>query len=229
MSDDKGSDTRERLFEAAIRVFAERGFEAATVREICGRAKANVAAVNYYYGDKESLYRQVVAEIFRSSARTRTPFLPRDADPVDRLRTYVKASFEEILPMDHEEEGLDSEVCQAMGVIFMVELARPTRALDDIVENYIGPDCEELRDILLAILGPDAPEEQVDLCMGSVIGQVLHYYYSLPIIERMSRDTGVFYETEGFLDVLVEHVLEFSLGGMARLAGCGGETRRNGE
>ena len=50
-------DTRERLLEAASRVFAEKGYEKATVREICTAAKvSNLAAVNYYFGDKERLY-----------------------------------------------------------------------------------------------------------------------------------------------------------------------------
>ena len=49
------TNTRQRVLEAAGEVFAERGFRAATVREICQRAKANLAAVNYHFGDKERL------------------------------------------------------------------------------------------------------------------------------------------------------------------------------
>ena len=57
-------ETRQRLLEAAGEVFAERGFRAATVRVICQRAKANIAAVNYYFGDKERLYTAVLQYAF---------------------------------------------------------------------------------------------------------------------------------------------------------------------
>ena len=47
------SDTEMRVLEAAGEVFADLGYRAATVRQICEKAGANIAAVNYYYGDKE--------------------------------------------------------------------------------------------------------------------------------------------------------------------------------
>ena len=59
-------DTRERLLAAASRVFAEKGFEKATVREICQAAEvSNLAAVNYYFGDKERLYIESVKRAHR--------------------------------------------------------------------------------------------------------------------------------------------------------------------
>ena len=50
------AETRRQLLEAAGAVFAEAGYRDATVREICRRAHANIAAINYHFGDKEKLY-----------------------------------------------------------------------------------------------------------------------------------------------------------------------------
>ena len=51
--------TKDRLLEAACTIFADKGFRDATVAEICEAANANIAAVNYYFGDKEKLYDEV--------------------------------------------------------------------------------------------------------------------------------------------------------------------------
>ena len=53
-------ETRARLLYAAARLFAERGYARVTVRDICKKARANVAAVNYHFGGKDGLYRAVM-------------------------------------------------------------------------------------------------------------------------------------------------------------------------
>lgn len=203
-------NTKERLFKAAIRVFADKGYQAATVRDICQLAKANVAAINYHYGDKEKLYSQVVHEIFRATREARTPYLGAEAPPYDRLKAFIRASFEEILPSAHPNE--DPEECMAMGTIFMLEVARPTGVLDDIVKNFIGPDCEELYSILAAILGYDTPPRVIEMCMASVISQPLHFYYSQSIIQRLAQDKGAFLLDPNFIDFATEHVFQFCVG-----------------
>ena len=54
--------TRARLIDAAGQVFADHGFQAATIRDICTRAGANVAAVNYHFRDKAGLYLAVLRQ-----------------------------------------------------------------------------------------------------------------------------------------------------------------------
>ena len=54
------SKTRSSLLRAAGKIFARKGFEGASIREICTAAKTNISAVNYYFGDKVGLYRAVI-------------------------------------------------------------------------------------------------------------------------------------------------------------------------
>ena len=58
--------TRERVLTAASEIFAEKGYRDATVSEICEAADANIASVNYHFGDKESLYDEVWRHALRS-------------------------------------------------------------------------------------------------------------------------------------------------------------------
>ncbi len=64
---DKGShdgddSPRSRILSAAFEKFAEKGFEATGIREIAEAAKVNQAMIHYYYGSKDNLYHQVIAE-----------------------------------------------------------------------------------------------------------------------------------------------------------------------
>src|SRR5208282_378901 len=58
--------TRERILKAAERLFAERGYEATSVRAIVGKARVNQAAVNYHFAGKDGLYREVLRASFRA-------------------------------------------------------------------------------------------------------------------------------------------------------------------
>ena len=49
-------ETRHRLLSAAGEIFSEKGYQKSTIREICAKAQANVAAVNYDFGGKKALY-----------------------------------------------------------------------------------------------------------------------------------------------------------------------------
>src|SRR6202049_2648622 len=84
--------TREKLVEVAGRVFADRGYQAATVREICVRAGANVAAVNYHFGDKLGLYAEVLQESVRAAqVEAIQNALDQNAPPEDILRAVIRA------------------------------------------------------------------------------------------------------------------------------------------
>src|SRR3954469_13572389 len=85
--------TRQSLLEAAGEVFAEVGFRAATVREICQRAGANIAAVNYHFGDKEKLYVEVLRNAQRYAAeKYPTDYgVSADAPPAKKLRAFVRS------------------------------------------------------------------------------------------------------------------------------------------
>lgn len=87
------ANTKEKLLTAAVEVFAAKGFQDATVAEICEQAGANVASVNYHFGSKENLLREVIHRAFEL-AEAKHPFrgdLGPDAPPEDRLRAFMAA------------------------------------------------------------------------------------------------------------------------------------------
>jgi AcrR family transcriptional regulator len=193
-------DTKRRLLEAAGEVFSERGFDSATVREICDRAAANIAGVNYYFGDKQRLYIDAVREA-QCSRMEQVPMPDGDpAAPADqRLRGFIHTMLSRMI---YEERP-----AWHLGLILR-ELSHPTAACAEIVEDYIRPMAEQLEQILVEMLPEGTPPEKVWLTGFSIVGQCLFYYVHQPIAELlMGRDDYAALS----IDKLANHIADFAL------------------
>jgi len=203
--------TKDHIFRAAVSVFAEKGFAAATVREICARAGANVAAVNYHYGSKEKLYAAVLDFVMAGPGERPARAAAGDAPPEARLAAFVRAAVRSVY---QNREGFAG--CEA-GAVFLFEMARPSPGLDRIVERYLRPDAQVLGGILVDLLGPAAGPQTVRACAESVMGQVLYHCTIWPITQRLTagRPMPDRNGEDAWVDDLTEHIVRFSLAGIA--------------
>ena len=192
--------TRLRLLEAASAVFAEQGYRAATVREICQRAGANVAAVNYHFGGKEGLYGALLGHLGREAIERHPPDLGvgPDAGVEERLFAFVHSFLLRILSDD------------GVGCIVAREMMEPTGALDRLVDEVVRPLFGRLR-LIVAELRPGASEDEVVLCARSVVGQCLFYRHARPVWQRLSPDERA---TPERIREIAAHVTRFSLEGI---------------
>jgi AcrR family transcriptional regulator len=94
MSDPR--DTPSRLLEVARALFAERGYEGTSVRDIAEAADANLAAVGYHFGSKEGLYQQVLKSQVEPLAERIEGVCGTPAAPLDKMEAIVRAVFEHI-------------------------------------------------------------------------------------------------------------------------------------
>ena len=142
-------ETRQRLLEAAGEIFAARGYRQATVREICRRAKANVAAVNYHFRDKEGLY----AEVLEDAHRRALEKYPLDSPEYEalpaagRLRVFIRHTVFKLF---------DDDTSAHRFKLMAWEMIEPTAALDSLVANIIRPLEQRLTAIVRELLGPGA-------------------------------------------------------------------------
>ncbi len=202
------AETRQRLLEAAGEVFAEKGFRCATTREICKKAGANVAAINYHFRDKESLYEAVLRYAHRHAVE-RYPLAEVSAggsSPAERLGAFVEWFLFRTL-------GEGRPAWQAK--LLAREMVEPTRALDSLVQTEILPLFEALESICRELLDPAASDEEARFATRSVFGQCIYYRHAYPVVARLHP--GERYRPE-YIRRLARHITEFSLGGLGRLA-----------
>jgi AcrR family transcriptional regulator len=194
-------DIRERIMEAAGQVIAEVGFRNATVRDICARAGANVAAVNYHFRDKHGLYAEVFerarcdAEAEWLRAIERGGHLPADR----RLGMFIAGFVHKLL--DPGRPGWHAKLIGR-------EMIEPTGALDAIVERSIRPQFELLCSIVAEMMDAAPASHHVYLCAASVIGQCLHYHHTREVTNRLYPG---FFDQPGVIDLITGHVTAFTL------------------
>ena len=206
---DSSKKTRQRVLESACEVFAEKGFHDATVQDICDRAGANIASVNYYFGDKETLYAEAWQHA-QALAREAYPLPNVDAKgiaPEERLHQLVSSALGCIF-----DEGLPGCLPRLM----LREMLKPSPALEELVLGALSPRVHIAHDVVRELLGPGADQRLVHSCTMRVVSQYAFLNFSRPIREIMHRhhveEHGE--HEEPTVRELARHITEFSLAGI---------------
>jgi AcrR family transcriptional regulator len=202
-----GQETRRQLLTSASEIFALRGFRSATMAEICRKAKANTAAANYHFGNKETLYVESWRFAFEQSLRAYPPDggVPDDSPVEVRLRGRILAIMRRIVdPQRHE---LD---------IVYKELANPTGLLAGVIQQALEPIFRGLALIIREMLGPEATDQMVLLCLMSIRAQC---FGPLMRERRRKKDSSgslapVHDPVMEDIETLADHVTQFSLAGI---------------
>ncbi len=198
-----GAETRTRILEAACEVFGEKGYHDATHAEICRRADANTAAINYHFGSKDELYRAA----WRHLAERADELYPlggeagAGASARARLRAHIGSLVRRMT-----DRG-DLRHCHS---IRMRELAHPTGLLDDEIAARIGRARKRMLSILRELLGDRATERDLELCEMSVVSQCL-----ITRPRPRCRAHAEFWQFAlSDVEHLVDHITRFSFSGI---------------
>jgi TetR/AcrR family transcriptional regulator, regulator of cefoperazone and chloramphenicol sensitivity len=198
--------TRDRLLATGTRLFAERGFQNVTVRDICTEAAANVAAINYHFEGKAGLYMEVL----------------RTAVAVMRGTTEEMVRSGEGRPADEQLEGLVRTFLQRVCAgrdgwihqLMMQEMREPTPGLDLVIDEVIAPRFAYIRSVVARLLGcADDDDPRVSACAVSVQSQMIVAMKS-PIAAKI----GIAALTPADVPAVARHIATFSLAGIRAIA-----------
>ena len=198
----RDAGTRDRLLHAAARTFAARGYEDATVREVCRKGRANVAAVSYHFGSKERLYVETLTwavTLCQAADTEELAAFARRADLSDRERLRgVLLAF---------ARGWLGTKPEWYTRLVLREMIAPSVAMDAIVKEFIAPRFSALKAAIAPFL-PEADDRALSLHAMSVVGQLLYHRVASPIALRLLGERAY---SAVLVERIAQHVADFTM------------------
>jgi AcrR family transcriptional regulator len=200
-------ETSRRLLETASEVFSEFGYRNATLREICRRAKTNIASVNYHFRDKETLFAEVVNYMLDNVSVRILPVIDAKTDfsPEERLGIFIRTFLFAILGENSSDH--------LMKLMFH-EMDESNPVTNLVADKILLPVERTLHLIVLEILGENEITPFVEDCAASILGQCGSYAHARGIIHHVT--TYKEYD-EATIEHLAAHVTRFSLAALRGL------------
>jgi len=207
---DHEQSSRERLLEAAILCFAEKGFDATGIREIAQRAKANSALVQYHFGGKTGLYAEALRHIFSRRPPQVTP-PPASADEPESRARAIRALGDMVEGHLNEMMACSdgTELDRASLVLVTRELHAPREDMAAMLVEHVRPSTDHMLGCL-RILRPDLDRLEALDHVNSIFGQIIHLHYNLSLIRLLRNEPD--YPRD--LKAVAKHITEFSLRGI---------------
>ena len=213
MQDNRLSDTRARILDAAERLFMAHGYEGTSMRQITGEAGVNLAAVNYHFGSKEAL----IQEVFRRRLNWLNEERMRALDELEatadgqplKPSQIVDAFFGTMIRMAEDEER--------GGVIFLRLLGRTLTEPSDFIRAFLAHEyktvVERYKEALFRSL-PDVPKAEIVWRFHFMLGATSYAIAGTDAL-RLVTDWGIEAEdSEDRLDRLLPRLISFLIGGL---------------
>jgi AcrR family transcriptional regulator len=207
--EDFRNSTRDELLEAAGHIFAEKGFDRATGKEICERAGTNAAAVNYYFGGMEGLYAAALEEANRRLV------------PVEALSAAIAGKTDARAKL---QAVIELAVDRLMGPIssswvfglFSREIIAPSPAIETLLEKQGLPKARIAKSIVAELMGLSEDDPAVARGCISVLAPLLMLFLAdRRILKRMFPKFGF---NPDDAKALARHTFQFAMAGLSAVA-----------
>lgn len=204
MRDSPQFSTRQRILGAAEALFAERGFAAASLRQVTAAAKVNLAAVNYHFGSKDNLIEEVFRRRLDELSRRR---LERLADVAKSgamtLESLLDAFITPALELSLDREG---------GSVFMRVLARAFAEHNSNLRKFLSDNYGYvLKDFAAAFaqLLPQLDKEELYWRLDIAVGALTYAMADFGMIQRRSGESERVHREQ-----MARHLIHFTAAGL---------------
>jgi len=205
--DSSARGVRDRLLDSAEQLFAERGFESTSVRDLAAAAGCNIASVNYYF-----VYVEIWRRHLHLLRETRIASIDKvlsesEGEPCleDLLRSFAHAF---IGPLVDESGG------PRLIKLMAREMINPHLPASMFGDDVIKPTLSAMQQALAKVC-PDLPESKVPLVVFSLIGQLVHTIRVKMMLHSMDDEALAMFEPARVID----HIVAFSAAGISAYTG----------
>ncbi|MCL1893635.1 MAG: TetR family transcriptional regulator [Holophagaceae bacterium] len=216
-SQEPNQDTRQRLMEAALLAFADKGFDGVGVREIARKAKANPALIAYHFGSKEGLYeaslKWFAVDFFQWIQNI--PSVPDKNAPNAKavallgLNTFINGLFDQLIASGHKKYQMSELLQKAAHKLWSQEMADPRTGLVDLFLEQVRKTADHIM-ACASILRPDISGLELEAVVASIQGPIFFFYRSFNFIQTLRG--GAF--TKDDLKKLSQYFTDFSMRGL---------------
>jgi TetR/AcrR family transcriptional regulator, regulator of cefoperazone and chloramphenicol sensitivity len=199
--------TRERLLDAAEDLFSDRGYRATSVRHITSRAACNLASVNYHFGGKLNLYRQMFHRRLSAVRERRIANIrkiQRRAAPPEDLEDFLRSFTDAFL-----EPHLDGMRGRVLMRLIAHEVADPHLPPETFREEMLEPVLEATTRSVTRVC-PGLKAREARRCVLSLIAQLVQVVQ----MRQMPAPAGHAGERDFALPRIIDHIVRFSAAGM---------------
>jgi len=196
--------TRERILKASERLFAERGYDATSVRTIVAKARVNQAAINYHFGGKDGLYREVLRAAFRALTEQQLAHA-EEAKTMSReqaLGEFVRRQLQSLIARD--------ELSRYMR-IFNWETARPSAVFRKLLREEAAPFMGVAVDLVRRFM-PEADHRTLAVAAIWLIGQCSVFVRNREQLAEPPMEVSF---EESAVEDLAKLVSRWAIGGLA--------------
>lgn len=209
----KADDARARLIETAMTLFAERGYEGTSVRDLAKVAGVNVAAVSYHFGSKDALYTEALRSCLAPCAEMRSR-MQTHLDAAQRKRTR-KAAEDALQKCIQEFFGVLLSPTGRHSQLVMREQSEGKPRFEPVIREFFQPVGSILREVI-HMLAPGLPEMTMFMTISGIIGQCLHACKARASYRVLA---GVDSHSPEYIEMVSKHMAHFvalGLRGMER-------------
>ncbi|NDV22531.1 CerR family C-terminal domain-containing protein [Desulfovibrio sp. JC022] len=206
----RGEETREKLIEVGLRLFAMNGFNGVSMRSLASEAEVNLATVGYHFGGKQGLYEAVLKEIIRF----RDEFMPSVDVTQEQVERYKagEISKEEMVAWFFRShmEGILADPITIWGIMLINrEMAAPSEVYPMLDKEFFEPAINA-QNILLEAAMPEGTTHTEIMAVGTAfIGMVLKFVRAKAFTDRVGWDEMTPERIEELIEILSRRVVAF--------------------